>query len=124
MILLRHASAGDSSKWEGDDNERPLDKRGVGQAKEIVDQLAPFTIDRIVSSPAARCVQTVEPLAHARGLQIEERSELGQDRSKEEWAACVRSFIGTQAVVCGHGGFEAAIPGAPELKKGAFFVVG
>ena len=123
MILLRHAWAGHSSKWEGDDDERPLDERGVGQAKEVVDRLAPFTIDRIVSSPAIRCVQTVEPLAQARGLQIEERPELGQDRSEEEWAACVRSFVGTKAVVCGHGGFEVGIPGAPELKKGAFFVV-
>jgi 8-oxo-dGTP diphosphatase len=122
MILLRHAWAGDSSKWEGDDNERPLDKRGLEQAKELVEELAPFTIDRIVSSPAVRCVQTVAPLAQARGLEIEERPELGQDRP-EEWAAAVRSLVGTKAVVCGHGGFEASIPGAPELKKGSFFVV-
>ena len=123
MILLRHAWAGDSSKWKGDDDERPLDERGIEQAKELVDELAPFTIDRIVSSPAVRCVQTVEPLAHAQGLEIEECPELGQRRSEQEWAAAVRSFVGTNAVVCGHGGFEAGIPGAPELKKGAFFVV-
>jgi len=122
MILLRHAWAGDSSKWKGDDNERPLDKRGLQQAKELVEELAPFTIDRIVSSPAVRCVQTVEPLAQARGLEIEERPELGQDRP-EEWAAGVRSFVGTKALVCGHGGMEHAIPGAPRLKKGAFFLV-
>lgn len=123
MILLRHAWAGDSSKWKGDDDVRPLDKRGREQAKELVEELAPFTIDRIVSSPAVRCVQTVEPLAQARGLEIEERPELGQDRP-EEWDAVVRSFVGTEALVCGHGGFEEAIPGAPRLKKGAFFVVG
>ena len=122
MILLRHGWAGDSSKWEGDDNERPLDKRGLRQAKELVEELGPFTIERIVSSPAIRCVQTVEPLAQARGVEIEERPELGQDRP-EEWDACVRSLAGTGVVVCGHGGFEAGIPAAPQLKKGAFFVV-
>jgi phosphohistidine phosphatase SixA len=123
MILLRHASAGDSSKWEGDDNERPLDKRGRKQAQKLVEELAPFTIQRILSSPAVRCVETVVPLAQARGLEIEQRAELGEELQGSEGAELVRDLVGTRALVCGHGGLERAIPGAPHLKKGAFFVV-
>jgi 8-oxo-(d)GTP phosphatase len=124
MILLRHAWAGDSSKWKGDDRVRPLDKRGRKQAEALVEELSAFTIDRIVSSPYLRCVQTVEPLAQARGLEIEERPELGQEVQDTEGAELVRDLVGTAALVCGHGGLERAIPGAPTLKKGAFFVVG
>jgi 8-oxo-(d)GTP phosphatase len=124
MILLRHAWAGDSSRWKGDDRVRPLDKRGRKQAEALVEELSAFTIDRIVSSPYLRCVQTVEPLAQARGLEIEERPELGEDLQSTEGADLVRDLVGTAALVCGHGGLEHAIPGAPTLKKGAYFVVG
>jgi 8-oxo-dGTP diphosphatase len=123
MILLRHAWAGDSSKWKGDDRVRPLDKRGRKQAEELVEELAPFTIERIVSSPYLRCVQTVEPLAKARGLEIEERPELGEDLQSTEGVDLVHDLVGTPALVCGHGGLEQAIPGAPTLKKGAYIVV-
>jgi phosphohistidine phosphatase SixA len=124
MILLRHASAGDSAKWKGDDRVRPLDKRGCKQAEDLVEQLSAFTIERIVSSPYLRCVQTVEPLARARGLEIEERTELGVDLQSSEGEELVRDLVGTAALVCGHGGLEQAIPGAPRLKKAAYFVVG
>ena len=123
MILLRHAWAGQRDEWQGDDRLRPLDKRGRKQAKKLVDELAPITIDRILSSPYVRCVQTVEPLAKARGLEIEQREELGEELQSTDGAELVRSLVGTHALVCGHGGLEQAIPGAPRLKKGAFFVV-
>jgi broad specificity phosphatase PhoE len=34
-------------------------------------QLGDYRITRILSSPAVRCLQTVEPLAQRRGLPIE-----------------------------------------------------
>lgn len=124
MILLRHAWAGDRGEWEGDDRDRPLDDRGRAQARELVEELASFTIARILSSPYVRCVQTVEPLARARGLEIEERVELGEEQQDDEGAQLVGTLVHTDALVCGHGGLEHAAPGAPRLEKGAFFVVG
>ena len=59
ILLLRHASAGDSAAWVGDDHERPLDKRGRKQAKALVAQLGGFAPVAIVSSPYLRCLQTV-----------------------------------------------------------------
>jgi phosphohistidine phosphatase SixA len=124
LLLVRHAWAGDRDEWEGDDGDRPLDKRGRRQAKELVERLQPFPIEAILSSPARRCVETVEPLARERGLEIELRSELGEERQAVEGVAIVRSLAGRDVVVCGHGGLEWALPEAPKWKKAAVLVVG
>jgi 8-oxo-dGTP diphosphatase len=68
LLLVRHAWAGDRTEWKGDDRLRPLDERGLRQAQDLVAALERFTIDVILTSPYARCVQTVEPLAAVRGL--------------------------------------------------------
>src|SRR5439155_1800023 len=76
LALVRHADAGSRHDWDGDDAERPLTRRGRRQASRLVELLAPYPVSRIVSSRAARCVQTVEPLAAARRLSIEAVDEL------------------------------------------------
>jgi phosphohistidine phosphatase SixA len=124
LLLVRHAWAGDRDKWEGDDRERPLDERGRRQAEDLVERLQPYPIEAILSSPARRCVETVEPLARARGLEIEVRPELSEDLQGTEGVALVRSLAGRDVVVCGHGGLERALPEAPKWKKGAVLVVG
>jgi phosphohistidine phosphatase SixA len=123
VFLLRHGSAGDRALWEGDDRERPLDEKGVRQAAALVDLLAPYEVARILSSPAVRCAQTVEPLAQARRLEIEAREELSEERQWTEGAELVRSLAGAGAVVCGHGGLEQVLREPPRWKKGAVFVV-
>jgi len=70
-FLVRHASAGERRDWVDDDRMRPLDERGRRQAVEIVSALGGEDVRRVVSSPYLRCVQTVEPLAAARGLEVE-----------------------------------------------------
>jgi 8-oxo-dGTP diphosphatase len=124
LLLIRHAWAGDRDAWEGDDHARPLDKRGRRQAERLVERLESYPIEAILSSPARRCVETVEPLARARGLEIEHRAELSEERQGNEGVALVRSLAGRHVVVCGHGGLEHALPDAPKWKKGAVFVVG
>jgi 8-oxo-(d)GTP phosphatase len=71
VYLVRHAKAGDREAWEGDDDLRPLSKPGRRQAAGLVDLLRPAGIRRLVSSPAVRCVQTLEPLGEALGLAVE-----------------------------------------------------
>jgi 8-oxo-dGTP diphosphatase len=124
LLLVRHASAGDRDAWEGDDRERPLDERGRKQAVELVERVRPYPIEAILSSPARRCVETVEPLARARGLEIEQRAELSEERQGTAGIGLVRSLAGRDVVVCGHGGLEHALPDAPTWKKGAVLVVG
>jgi 8-oxo-dGTP diphosphatase len=124
MLLVRHAWAGDRDEWDGDDRERPLDERGQAQARELVERFAGYPVEAILTSPYRRCVETVEPLARARGLDVELRTELGEERQEAEGAGLVRSLAGSDVVVCGHGGLEQSVPGAPRLKKGDALLVG
>jgi phosphohistidine phosphatase SixA len=124
VLLVRHGSAGDRTLWEGDDRERPLDERGLRQAAALVDLLSPYEVERILSSPARRCLQTVEPLAHAQEVAIEEHEELSEHLQATAGAELVRFLAGTGAVVCGHGGLEYALLDPPRWQKGAVLVVG
>lgn len=69
--LVRHGEAGDRHAWHDADELRPLTEEGRRQAEGLVVLLAHAEIDRLVSSPYVRCVQTLEPLAAARGLKVE-----------------------------------------------------
>ena len=102
VVLLRHGSAGDRGAWEGDDRRRPLDPKGQRQAEALVAILDALEIASIISSPARRCVQTVEPLAEMRGLPIEEEEILWEGHG-EESIALVLSLAGTDTVLCTHG---------------------
>lgn len=125
LLLVRHAWAGHRETWDGgDDHERPLDTRGRAQADELVEQLRAYPIEAILSSPARRCIDSVAPLARARGLEIETRPELGEERQDTDGIALVRSLAGRNVVVCGHGGLEHALLDPPKWKKGSVFVAG
>jgi phosphohistidine phosphatase SixA len=120
LLLNRHALAGHSREWQGDDRVRPLDERGRRQAEALVDALAEFELDRIVSSPYVRCVQTVEPLAEARGFELELDEQLGADRL-EEVPEVLERLKGQNAVVCTHG--DLPWLGDRKFKKGSTWVL-
>jgi 8-oxo-dGTP diphosphatase len=122
LLLIRHASAGDRDDWVGDDLPRPLDARGRSQASRLTELLSDYEIARVLSSPAVRCVQTVEPLARSRGLDIEVREELSEEQQGEAGAELVRALIGEQAALCVHGGLSDAISGVSQ-KKGEVLVL-
>ena len=123
VLLVRHAWAGHADRWDGNDELRPLDDRGREQAQALVALLEPYEVERIVSSPATRCVDTVVPLAAARGLDVEERDELGVDRMDLDGPGLVRSLAGAPVVVCGHGGLETSLGYDVPWKKGAVLVL-
>ena len=117
-VLLRHAAAGDREDWDGDDFHRPLDAKGRRQAAELVELLRPFGVRRVVSSPYVRCVQTVEPLAAALGLRLEQ-----DDRLAEGEGAAAADLLREDGVVCcSHGDIAEALVGRG-LKKGAAVVL-
>jgi 8-oxo-dGTP diphosphatase len=122
VYLLRHALAGHRATWEGDDDRlRPLDERGRLQAVAVVDQLAGRKLGRIVSSPYVRCVQTVEPLAEARGLPLEEDEALAEEAGSRAALDLLRS--GTEPVVASvHGDLFVELLGT-KFKKGATAVL-
>jgi phosphohistidine phosphatase SixA len=117
-VLLRHASAGHRLDWEHDDHLRPLDARGRRQSADLVEILRPLGVRRVVSSPYVRCVQTVEPLAAALGLQVEQ-----DDRLKEGEGAAAAPLLSESGVVCcTHGDIVDELLGRG-LKKGAAVVL-
>jgi hypothetical protein len=69
-----------------------------------------------------RCLQTIEPLALARGLVVQRRTELGEAEQATGGRDLVRALAGSSALICGHGGLERSLIGAPRLKKGAVLV--
>ncbi len=80
FYFVRHAKAGSRSHWRGDDRLRPIGKKGVKQSEALIDIFKPFKISAIYSSPYLRCVQTVEPLARDRGLEVQEAPALAEGR--------------------------------------------
>jgi len=122
ILLVRHASAADRDAWEGDDRLRPLDERGRRQATELVGLLAAYDLERVLSSPALRCVETIEPLALARGLTIEVCDELSEERQSLDGPAFVRSLQEVDAALSCHGGLSEAVCGESQ-KKGEVLVL-
>jgi phosphohistidine phosphatase SixA len=76
FYVVRHGKAGDPEKWSGDDRLRPLTKKGKKQAEELVDTFNRLPVSYIYSSDYVRCVQTIEPLAAARRLEIKRSPSL------------------------------------------------
>jgi 8-oxo-dGTP diphosphatase len=103
LYLVRHAKAGDRDSWADDDFSRPLSGRGQRQAQLLVDLLAGAKIDRILSSPYVRCMQTVVPIAGARGLSVEPVDGLAEGASLEDASELVRKHALAGAVMCMHG---------------------
>jgi phosphohistidine phosphatase SixA len=103
VYLVRHAHAGNKSKWQGPDQVRPLSARGRLQASGLVDQLHDYRVRRVLSSPAERCLQTVEPLAGRRGLTIEPSHALGVDATASQTLELLEQSDLEEAVLCTHG---------------------
>jgi len=122
VILVRHGSAGKRGVWSGDDRLRPLDARGRKQAQGIASALADRGVDRILSSPYVRCLQTVEPLAAALELEVEERPELAEGAGASASSALAEEMADRNAVLCTHGDVVEDLLGEP-MKKGAAYVL-
>ena len=124
LPLIRHASAGHRKQWAGDDRLRPLDDKGRPKAAALVPMLERFAIERVLTSPYVRCVQTVEPLASVRRLPLEYRDELGDDADPDDARRLLRELAteAATAAVCTHGDLIRELLGE-ELPKGAVAVL-
>ncbi len=103
LFVVRHAHAGERSSWMDDDQIRPLSDRGRTQADGIAAALAPFEPKRILSSPAKRCIQTVEPLASVLGHPVEADDRLQEATATDEVVTILDDLAGMDAVICSHG---------------------
>lgn len=103
LYLVRHASAGSRNDLDPHDDERPLDATGHLQAERLSEWLRHDPIERIVSSPLRRCVQTVEPLAKQLDLPIVVDDRLAEGTPIERSWELVEECAGITSVLCSHG---------------------
>jgi 8-oxo-dGTP diphosphatase len=116
IIALRHAKAVPPYQFSGPDAERSLTERGRGEAKSIVPGLRAFGPQKIITSTAKRCRQTVEPVAKALHLSAKATDAVSQ-QAWEDGEAEVRELIGKRVrkrvttIICSHG------PVLPEIVR-------
>lgn len=79
VLIVRHAVAGNKARYKGNDNERPLDKRGRAQAESLVGLLLAFGATDLHAAPRARCHQTLEPMAEELGVIIADEPTLSEE---------------------------------------------
>jgi 8-oxo-dGTP diphosphatase len=133
LYLVRHAKAGSRAQWRGDDEERPLSKTGRSQANRLAKWFAKEEVSGVLSSPYARCVQTVEPLAERHARSVEPVAELSEGAPFEKVIELLDD-LPDNAVLCTHGdvmldtigglvlaGME--VKGRPDFRKAAFWVL-
>lgn len=117
VYLVRHAKAGDRSRWEGDDSLRPLSPAGREQAERLADTFARLPPACLLSSPFVRCVETLQPTADRVGLQVETADALGEGHPWED-ALAIIDRAPDNSVLCTHGDLVPAVIAALE-RRGA-----
>lgn len=85
LILIRHCQA------EGQHKDSPLTNNGVNQARRLAEFLNSkgLKLDRIISSPYMRAVETIKPYASQNKIDIETDSRLQErilsDQPVDDW---------------------------------------
>jgi phosphohistidine phosphatase SixA/8-oxo-dGTP pyrophosphatase MutT (NUDIX family) len=108
LVVLRHAKARPRGSWKSADTDRPLDARGQARAEAVAPLLAAYGVSRLVSSSAARCVQTLRPYAASAGLRIRFKHGLSEeghaaDPSRSDHYLRRALERGAPTVLCTHG---------------------
>jgi broad specificity phosphatase PhoE len=103
VYLVRHAHAGNKRQWQGPDLARPLSAQGCKEALGLIERLRDRPVRRLLSSPAERCLQTVQPLAGRLGQPIEPNEALGVEGTGQGVLDLLASPVLRDAVLCTHG---------------------
>lgn len=92
LILVRHAHAHSRQGWGGDDNLRPLDRKGDRQAASLPTMLTGWRATRILTAEPDRCVETARRMADAWSLPLDIDPLLGDNAWIANQAAAQRRF--------------------------------
>lgn len=83
VLLIRHATPVPPAH-HSDEYTRPLTDLGLQQAETLARELEAVQLDAVYSSPYLRAMQTVQPLAAARGLSVQPVEDLREHRLSSE----------------------------------------
>jgi 2,3-bisphosphoglycerate-dependent phosphoglycerate mutase len=109
LYFIRHA---ESDVSVHDDMTRPLTLKGFSDAEKLVDIFSDRPINRIYASPLLRTIQTVTPLAKARGLSINTIDDLRERKIGHGWIDDFDSYSKQQWV-----DFTYKLPGGDSLLE-------
>ena len=132
VYLLRHAKAYSRAIWIEDDRLRPLTAFGDMQSRSIATALVSEHPLRLISSPAVRCAQTLDPLSRQMPLRIELEPRLEEGADPVAAAGVVLEELDQgPSVLCSHGDVIPAVlrrlrprglgDGPIDCKKGSFW---
>ena len=108
IVVLRHGKAVPGSAWNGPDSTRPLEQVGLEQARASARAIVAFDPRKLISSTAARCISTIEPVGSITGLDIKATAAISQD-AYEDGTADIGKVITKRlakketTVLCSHG---------------------
>jgi phosphohistidine phosphatase SixA len=123
LLLLRHADAGERLSSPALDRERRLNRAGRADAERLTETFAGYRVERIVTSPHRRCLETVVPSAAAFGLEIELREELVPNASTPSVLALLDE-LPAASLVCTHREvIERLVDGQLQCEKGAAWLL-
>jgi 2,3-bisphosphoglycerate-dependent phosphoglycerate mutase len=94
VLLVRHAEPLAPGTAGFDEFTRPLTEKGLRDALQLRERHASRQIDAAYSSPYLRARQTIEPIAHARGIAIDTIDDLRERMLSaselDDWRAHLR----------------------------------
>lgn len=108
LIVLRHGKAMPHEQWDGPDSTRPLLHHGLEQSVSVAGGIAAYGPEKLLSSPAVRCLSTIGPTAALTGLDIKASESISQDTygsdgARVEAVVAKRLAKGRSTVLCSHG---------------------
>ena len=134
IYLIRHGHAGSRKKWVGRDELRPLDDKGMAQARGLAAALADAGLTYLCSSPFTRCTQTLQPLGDKLQRPVETHPALAEGAPVTLSLALLHAHAGEQAAFSTHGdvipnvlhalvrqGMEADL--GQDTRKGAWWAI-
>ncbi|MCW2831498.1 MAG: hypothetical protein JWP31_2190 [Aeromicrobium sp.] len=103
LVVLRHGKAA-PRKAGLDDLGRPLTSDGARRAEALVPILGAYGVRRVVTSPAMRCAQTVEPYAQSISTFLEVDDRLSEATRAGQVQRSVQSLLEHKqpVVLCTH----------------------
>jgi 8-oxo-dGTP pyrophosphatase MutT (NUDIX family)/phosphohistidine phosphatase SixA len=110
VLVLRHAKARSRANWPGEEADRPLTGSGRRQANGVSGLIACWAPERILTSPWARCRQTLQPYLEQDGSDgvhpevVPLLSEQGLRNNPDRISETVAELLvgGRSALLCTH----------------------
>ena len=107
LIMLRHGKALNRKEWLGEDSDRPLEQLGTLQAMRLHSIYQAYNVERIITSDAIRCYDTVEPLSRVLDVKLKVNKDVSEDlwkKDKEKAIDFAKEIIKDDetTIVCSH----------------------